>query len=732
FTAQQGYGGLLLLPLPARHGPAGAVGLLFRGGPPPDAQGAVAAAAVLARLLEATPRDVGEEQHLLALEALASVPPGDLQGLAAALARSLGARMALVGRLIDAEHVEAFAVHGGEPFVYSLAGTPCADVLRGGFCEHADGVARCFPEDLFLQDWGAEAYLGRPLRARSGRVLGLLVALHDAPLPAGEAPYRQRLFEAYARRAESELEYLNQTARLEAASRAYRLLRPAQSAGEVHRLVVEAALRETGASTANLFLYDEAHDGLELAVSLGEGVPQSPRPRLPRGQGPAWGVFELGQTVYVPDASQDRRAGFTADQRAPAAYLGVPLSDHTGRVHGVLSLDTAATGENFNQEDRFFVEALAEAAGAAIARLNALELARSEARRFQQLARFSAQLSRTPDPEAAIRHALQTLLDLTGMETGLFAALDGALTPMIWAGRYSAKLPRLAKTYPFGSGKGLMEQALVRGEIVHVADYATFPGALPVFLKSGLKSAVAIPLRPRGQAYGVLALGTSGHTVHLSEELRDLLAGVARQVEGVLERHAFVAELERTREEALRSLGLALEYRDLETAGHTDRVTALALRLGERLGLGEAELANLRWGAYLHDLGKLAIPDAILQKPGKLTPEEWERMKAHATLGELMARQLGFLPAPTLGVIRHHHERWDGTGYPDGLKGEAIPLLARLFALADVYDALTSARPYKQPWSREAALAEIRVQAGRQFDPEIVRVFLATFEDSSR
>lgn len=145
--------------------------------------------------------------------------------------------------------------------------------------------------------------------------------------------------------------------------------------------------------------------------------------------------------------------------------------------------------------------------------------------------------------------------------------------------------------------------------------------------------------------------------------------------------------------------------------------------------LAEPALTHLRWGAYLHDLGKLAIPDSILKKPGKLEPEEWERMQAHTTLGEEMARRLGFLPQATLQVIRHHHERWDGSGYPDGLAGEAIPLLARVFALADVYDALTSERPYKRAWSHEEALAEIRRQAGRHFDPELARIFLQQQEE---
>jgi len=185
-----------------------------------------------------------------------------------------------------------------------------------------------------------------------------------------------------------------------------------------------------------------------------------------------------------------------------------------------------------------------------------------------------------------------------------------------------------------------------------------------------------------------------------------------------------IAEVERSHEAALRTMGLVLEYRDYESKGHTDRVTALALSLGQAAGLDEDALTCLRWGGYLHDIGKVAIPDPILLKPGRLTPEEFEIMKTHVTIGEAMLRQLGFLPEATLKIVRHHHERWSGGGYPDDLRGEAIPQLARIFAIADVYDALTSERPYKKAWTRAQALAEIEAQSGRQFDPELTRLFL--------
>lgn len=189
-------------------------------------------------------------------------------------------------------------------------------------------------------------------------------------------------------------------------------------------------------------------------------------------------------------------------------------------------------------------------------------------------------------------------------------------------------------------------------------------------------------------------------------------------------------ERERAQHEAtLRALGLALEYRDFETKGHTDRVVSNSLTFGQARSLGEDELRALRWGAYLHDLGKISISDQILLKADRLSDEEFRIIRRHTLIGIEMCKAIPFLPSATRDVVKYHHERWDGLGYPDGLKGDAIPLLARIFSLVDVYDALTSKRPYKSAWSHEAAISEIREQAGKQFDPDLIPVFLTVVDD---
>jgi putative nucleotidyltransferase with HDIG domain len=183
-------------------------------------------------------------------------------------------------------------------------------------------------------------------------------------------------------------------------------------------------------------------------------------------------------------------------------------------------------------------------------------------------------------------------------------------------------------------------------------------------------------------------------------------------------------DAETSRVDTLHRLALAAEYRDDNSAEHTQRVGALAARMARQMGQTDREVVLVRQAAPLHDLGKIAIPDSILLKPGRLEPEEFEVVKTHAVLG---ARVLSDSNSEVLGVAeqiaRSHHERWDGDGYPDGLAGQDIPLVARLVFVADVFDVLVHERPYKEAWTVEDAAGEIRAGAGTQFDPDVVAAF---------
>jgi HD-GYP domain-containing protein (c-di-GMP phosphodiesterase class II) len=166
-----------------------------------------------------------------------------------------------------------------------------------------------------------------------------------------------------------------------------------------------------------------------------------------------------------------------------------------------------------------------------------------------------------------------------------------------------------------------------------------------------------------------------------------------------------------------------LELRDIETEGHTRRVSVLMMRFVDHMQLPSEQWDAIRQGALLHDIGKLGIPDAILLKPGSLTQREREVMQQHAVYGYNILAPIINL-RQTLDIALYHHERWDGSGYPYALKGEQIPLVARLFAVVDVFDALTSDRPYRPAWSHSQAIEYLEEQAGQQFDPQIVKSFL--------
>lgn len=221
----------------------------------------------------------------------------------------------------------------------------------------------------------------------------------------------------------------------------------------------------------------------------------------------------------------------------------------------------------------------------------------------------------------------------------------------------------------------------------------------------------------------LLRAGTLLHTRALHVELKRSNETLAKRVR---ER---TQDLEEAQLETMERLAVAAEYRDDDTGEHAARVGEMAARIARRLGMDEDEVAQLRRAAPLHDVGKIGVSDTILLKPGRLTPEEFDTMKKHTTIG---AKILSGSRATCLQmaevIAETHHERWDGRGY-GGLEGEDIPLYGRIVAVADVFDALTSERPYKSAWTAADALAEIRDQRGRQFDPAVVDAFVGVMEE---
>jgi response regulator RpfG family c-di-GMP phosphodiesterase len=233
---------------------------------------------------------------------------------------------------------------------------------------------------------------------------------------------------------------------------------------------------------------------------------------------------------------------------------------------------------------------------------------------------------------------------------------------------------------------------------------------------------VAAPLTIQGETVGAICVGRSPGSPAFSWAEGELLAAFSAQTALSLENACLGRQLERAFQETVTSLVVTLEARDGYTEGHSLRVAGYTTVIAEGMGLPPAMREQIRTASLLHDLGKVGVRDAILNKPGSLTPEEWAAMRQHPVLGWRILSPLGFLAAEAQSV-KHHHERFDGKGYPDGLAGEAIPLPARIIAVADAFDAMTTARPYRPPMPPAEALAELRRKAGTQFDPRPVEAF---------
>ncbi len=239
----------------------------------------------------------------------------------------------------------------------------------------------------------------------------------------------------------------------------------------------------------------------------------------------------------------------------------------------------------------------------------------------------------------------------------------------------------------------------------------------------------AVPFVAKGQVKGVLELF---HRAPLNpdREWLNFLETVAEQAALAIDNAQLFEELQRSSMEltlaydaTIEGWSQAMDLRDKETEGHTQRVTDGAVSLAKAMELREQEVTHLRRGALLHDIGKMGVPDGILLKPGPLTDEEWVLMKRHPSLAYEMLSHVRYLQ-PAINIPYCHHEKWDGTGYPRGLKGEQIPMAARIFAVIDVYDALVSDRPYREAWSPEKAQEYIRSESGKHFDPQVVEAFL--------
>ncbi|MDV6374816.1 bifunctional diguanylate cyclase/phosphohydrolase [Deinococcus arenicola] len=318
-------------------------------------------------------------------------------------------------------------------------------------------------------------------------------------------------------------------------------------------------------------------------------------------------------------------------------------------------------------------------------------------------------------------HLTETALDLLGARQAVLLRYIPEHDSL--EAQASAGPPHNLGAIYFGRGQGGRSwQALDTGQVVCVDDARSDQH---IYRHGEMRhdAMMLVPLLNAHKTLGVLVLVREASRPFLTADIHlgMMLAGIGTRL---LERHAHLSDLHLSLEAALTTLGMALEVRNFETQGHTHRVQRHALTFGRALGLCEEQLTDLRHGAALHDIGKLAIPDAVLLKPARLDAEERRIVETHASIGAQLATRIPHLNAEAVALIRSHHERWDGHGYPEHLVGEEIPLLARLFNLCDVHDALICARPYKAPIAPEQAIDIIGQGRGTQFDPHLTDLFV--------
>ena len=281
-------------------------------------------------------------------------------------------------------------------------------------------------------------------------------------------------------------------------------------------------------------------------------------------------------------------------------------------------------------------------------------------------------------------------------------------------------------------GEGLDGRAALEGRTTSVTNLlensAQFARA-PLLADEGFVTYFNAPLIVKGQVKGVLEV------FHRSpftpdQDWLNFLEVLAGQTAIAVDSASLLTNLQRSNRElfnaydsTIEGWSHALDLRDKETEGHTQRVTEMTMKLANIAGVSEAELVHVWRGALLHDIGKMGVPDRILLKPDKLTDEEWVAMRKHPIFAFELLSPIAYL-RPALDIPYCHHEKWDGSGYPRGLKGEQIPLVARLFAVVDVWDALRSDRPYRQSWTEEKVIEHIKSLSGTHFDPKAVELFL--------
>ena len=419
--------------------------------------------------------------------------------------------------------------------------------------------------------------------------------------------------------------------------------------------------------------------------------------------------------ILVPSVILLGTAGFLATRSVVMALLRA-LRDAEAIADGDISRRLSPDGTSeFND--------LASHFNRVIARLQQTveSLQASRKQTHDLLAQVCATGNRPGDMTGMFETCLSTLLSLTGLQAGAIFILsnDGKTLKV----RVSAGLPEALKAAAIPSGHGAAGWAAAHDRMVTVSESTPWTGGEPSEVEKFMPWALHVPMTAAGRTRGVISIGLREGQKEIPADDMPTIRNLASQVAVALENAELKRKEERTYIETVAALAAAVEARDKYTRGHSRRVTEFSVEIARIMGKPEWFVKDLESAALLHDIGKIGFPDTILCNPGPLPPDGVPVIRNHPLAGENILKPVGSL-SRLCSIVRHHHEQFDGSGYPDRLKGEEIPLASRMIAVADSYDAMTSERPYRPSRSREDAMAELIRCCGTQFDPSCVEVFL--------
>lgn len=390
----------------------------------------------------------------------------------------------------------------------------------------------------------------------------------------------------------------------------------------------------------------------------------------------------------------------------------------TGIAHGDLrqTLRLQRSDEIGDLADAF--DAMSERVAGQVEHLS--EKSQNLALEISNLSAFGMTLARTADPHAELRRLADMIRAMHDADAAsVYLVYEGHTTRAAFSGGRKSPVPSPV-------ADELAAWVIAHGCSRQVADAETDAHLSAAARDANLlRSFLVVPLARQEGVIGALCVGFAAQHEFGPEEI-PLLSTIGGQIAIALQNAEAYEKLDRMYLETVTALAAAMEAKDQYTASHADSLAAMAVAVGSRMGMSDGELRMLQYAAVLHDIGKIGIPGSILNKPDRLTKEEFDTMAQHTVIGERIISRIDYL-VPIARVIRSAHERWDGSGYPDGLGREEIPLAARILLVCDAFDAMTTDRPYRHALPIDIALMELSANAGAQFDPRVVDVFLASY-----